>query len=66
MAYTDRDDTAEEVEILVAVRIVYILILGVGNDQRILVIVKYRGKQKLALGEQNFFFGHRLSILLQS
>jgi len=47
---------------LVAVRVPDVLVLGMRNHQRRLVIVKNRREQELAVGENHFFFGHRIRI----
>ena len=58
VADADRHDAAEEIEILVAVGVPDVLVLGARDHQRLLVIVKDRGKQKLPIGQDDFVLGH--------
>ncbi len=58
MADADGDDAAEEIQVLIAVGIPNVLILGVRDDQRFLVVVEDAGKQVLALREKDLLFGH--------
>src|ERR1041384_426140 len=56
--HAHRDDPAEEVQILVAVRVPDILVLGPHYYQRFLVEVENAGKQEFLVGENDFFFRH--------
>jgi hypothetical protein len=58
MAHAHRHDAAQEIQVLIAIRIPEVLILGARNHQRLLIEVEDRGKQKLLIGKNNFVFGH--------
>jgi hypothetical protein len=58
MADADGDNAAKEVQILISIRVPYVLILGVVDHQRFLVIVKDGWEQMVAIGEENVFFRH--------
>ena len=58
VAHAHRNDAAEEVEILVAVRIPDVLIFRVRDDQRFFEVMEDRREKKLPLGEKDFLFRH--------
>ncbi len=58
MPDADRDDAAEKIEVLIAVGIPNVLIFGVGDDQRVLVVMEDGRKKMVAIGEEDLFFGH--------
>ena len=58
MADADGDDAAEEIQVLIAVGIPDVLILGVRDDQRLFVVMEDGGEQMVAVGEDDLFFGH--------
>ena len=58
MANADGDDAAEEIQVLISVRIPNVLILGVRNHERFLVVMEYRRKKIVAIREDDLFFGH--------
>src|SRR4051794_24038776 len=59
MANADRNDAAEKIQVLPAVRIEHVLVFRTSDHQRLTEIVEDGGKEKLLLREQNFFFVHR-------
>jgi hypothetical protein len=61
MADADSDDAAEKIQILVTVHVPHVLVLGVRNDKRLLVVMKDARKQVLTLSEKDLLFGHRWS-----
>jgi hypothetical protein len=63
VSYADRDNAAEEVEILSAVGIPNVLILGPLNDQGFFVVVKDGGEQELLTGQKDFVTCHDLWLL---
>jgi hypothetical protein len=56
VAHADGDDAAEKVQVLIAVGVPNVLVLGVGDDQRLLVVMKDARKQVLALSEKDLLF----------
>ena len=52
------DDAAEEVEILVAVGVPDVLVLGAVDDQRLFVIVEDGGEEEFLIGKNDLVFGH--------
>ena len=58
MADAYRDNSAEEIQVGVAVHIVDVLILRVVNHKWLVEVVEYRRKQVLFLGEEDFVLGH--------
>src|SRR5471030_157497 len=58
MAHAYRNNAAEEVQILMAVGIPHILILGVRDHHRFLVVMKNRRKQVFLISENDFVFCH--------
>ena len=58
VADADGDDAAEEIQILIAVRVPHVLIFGVRDHQRFFVVVEDGGEEMVAVGEQDVFFGH--------
>ena len=63
MSDAHRNDPAEKIQILFAVGIPKILILGARDHQRRLEIMKNRGEQKLALRKQDLVFRHNPTIV---
>ena len=58
MAHADGENAAEEVQILVAVRVPDELIFGMIQNQRLLEVMEDGREQKILIGENDFFFGH--------
>src|SRR5690349_21919889 len=58
MAHRNRDDAAEEIEVLFAVGVPQVLHAGVVGDQRLGVVGGDGGKQELFIFAGNLFFGH--------
>ena len=58
VADADRDNAAKEIEVLIAIRIPDVLVLGMVNHQRLLEVVKNGREEKLLVRENDFFFGH--------
>ncbi len=58
MADADGDDAAEEIQVLIAVGVPHVLILGVRDHQRLLVVMEDGGEKVVAIGEENVLFGH--------
>jgi len=54
----DGDDAAEKIQVLIAVGIPDILVLGVRDDQRFFVVMKDGREKMVPVGEKDFFFGH--------
>ena len=54
----DGDDAAEEIQILISIGVPHVLILGVGDHQRFLVVVEDGGEEMVPVGEEDVFFGH--------
>ena len=57
--HAHRDDAAEEIQVLVAVGVPHVLVLGARHHQRLLVVMEDRGEQEFLVGENDFVFGHR-------
>ena len=57
VADADGDDAAEEIEVLVAVGVPDVLILGARDDQRFLEVMEDGGEEEFLVGEDDFFFG---------
>ena len=55
----DSDDAAEEIEILLAVKIVNVTAFRVVDDQRLVIVVGDAGKKVLPVLIKNFLFFHR-------
>src|SRR5271165_1857668 len=62
VADTYCDYASEEIQVLVAIGVPDVLIFGVRNHERRLVVVKNGREQVLAIGKNHFFFGHRNRI----
>jgi threonine 3-dehydrogenase len=60
VANADRDNPAEEIQILIAIRIPNVLILRSLNDKGLLEVMKDGGKEELFLRKKDFLFGHGL------
>ncbi len=58
VADADGDDAAEEIQILIAVGVPDVLILGPRNNERFLVVVEDGRKEVVAVRENDLFFGH--------
>ena len=58
MPYANRENSAKEIEILIAIRIPHKLILGALHHQRFLKVMEHRRKQEFLLGEDDFLFCH--------
>ena len=56
VADADGDDAAEEVEVLVAVGVPDILILGAGDDQGLLEEMEDGGEEEFLVGKDHFLF----------
>ena len=56
VADANRNDAAEEIEVLVAVRVPDILILGARDDERLVEVVEDRGEEEFLVGQDDFFF----------
>ncbi len=57
VADADGDDAAEEIEVLIAVGVPDMLVLGVGDDEGLLVVMEDGGEKEFFVGEDYFFFG---------
>ena len=54
----DSDDPAEKVEVLLAVRVPYVLVFALGDHQRFFKVVKDSREQKLFAGQDDFVAIH--------
>ncbi len=63
VADADRENAAEEVEELLAVGVVDVLVLGVVDDQRFVVIGRHARKKILLLLIDDFFFVHVFPVV---
>jgi hypothetical protein len=62
MADAHGDDAAEEIEVLVAVGIPHVLILGARYDERFLVEVEDAREEEFLVRENDFVFSHELCL----
>ena len=62
MAHAHGDDPAEEVQVLIAVGVPDILILGARDDQRLLIVMKDGGEEEFLISENDFVFSHGLYL----
>src|ERR1035438_8736981 len=58
VAHADGDDAAQKIQVLIAVGVPDVLILGARYDERLLEVMKNRRKQIFLVGENDFVFGH--------
>jgi hypothetical protein len=58
VAHADGHDAAKKIQILVAVGVPDVLILGARYDQRLFVIMENRGEKIFAIREENFILSH--------
>ncbi len=56
VADADGDDAAEEIEVLVAVSVPHVLVLGAGDDQGLLEKMENGGEEEFLVGEDHFLF----------
>ena len=58
VADADRQNAAEEIQVLVAVGVPDELILGAREHQRFAIVVEHRRKQAFLIRQNDFVFGH--------
>ena len=58
VAHAHRDDAAEKIQVLIAVGVPNVLVLGVRDYQRFFVVMEHAREKVLALSQQDLFFGH--------
>jgi hypothetical protein len=62
MAHAYGDDAAEEIEVLVAVGIPHVLILGARDYERFFVEVEDAREEEFLVRENDFVFSHELCL----
>jgi hypothetical protein len=58
VTHAHRYDAAEEIEILVPVRVPNVLVFGARDNERVFEVIENRGEKKLLPGQNDFLFRH--------